>query len=442
MRTLVAAELRTRPGLWAWTLVSLVVASACATGLLVSIATALPAAAGNADATEGLTVLGANVVAGTVVAAMAVVGTTTSLTLATRARDHALWVVLGVPRRTVRAVLLAQLAMVGVLGWLLGLPGSLVVARLSLDQWASLGLASPGLPIAAVWWPPAVGLVLVVLAAVLGGWAAARRAARTPEMAALREADAPVARVGWGRALGALSVLALAVTVVGLMASGEVDGPEDRAAGVLTADLLVVVALLLVGGWTLRPLLWAWTALVPTTDPAWFVARESCRARSARSITTVLPFAMALSLLGVLMGGGNAAGGQVGLGEVLVLIGWVLLIAWVGGVAVIALAGRERERDTALVVVAGGDRGVVARAAAYEGLVYALTAVLFGALTTVLALGTTAAAGGVPLGRALLSVPWGLLSGVAGLTVLTTCAAVAPSAARAYAAPVVETLRR
>lgn len=85
---------------------------------------------------------------------------------------------------------------------------------------------------------------------------------------------------------------------------------------------------------------------------------------------------------------------------------------------------------------------MVARAAAYEGLVYALTAVLFGATATVLATVTTAAAGQVPVFRALLAVPWGLFAGVAGLTLLTTCAAVAPSVARAYAAPVVESLRR
>lgn len=152
---------------------------------------------------------------------------------------------------------------------------------------------------------------------------------------------------------------------------------------------------------------------------------------------------MALSLLGVLMGGGNAAGdGDVQLAEVLILLGWVLLVSWVGGVAVIALAGRERERDTALVVVAGGNRGVVARAAAYEGLIYALTAVLFGALMTVVSLVTVSAAGCVPLGRAFTGAPWGLLLGVSGLTLLTTCAAVAPSAVRASSAPVVETLRR
>ncbi|GAB3624793.1 hypothetical protein GCM10027418_28780 [Mariniluteicoccus endophyticus] len=442
MRSLVWSELRSRPGLWAWTLVSLAVASSCITGLLVSMSTALDAAVGDAETTEGLNALGANIVAGSVLSGMAVVGTTTTLTFATRSRDHALWVVLGVPRRVVRGVLLAQLVVVGVLGWLLGLPGSPAVAHVALGQWASIGLAPASLSLRADWWPPLVGLGLVVLSALAGGWGAARRAARTPEMAALREADMPVARVGWFRALTALGTLSLIGLIAWLVASGEADGPDDRAAAVLSGNLLLIIALLLVGGWVLRGLLWAWTALVPSVDPAWFVAREACRARSARSITTVLPFAMTLSLVGVLMGAGNGGGGDVTLDEVLIVLGWVMLVGWVGGVAVIALAGRERERDTALLVVVGADRTAVARAAVYEGLVYALTAVLFGAATTLVAVLTTAAAAGVPAGRALAGTPWGLLAGVAGLTLITTCAAVAPPAARAYAAPVTETLRR
>lgn len=261
-------------------------------------------------------------------------------------------------------------------------------------------------------------------------------------MAALRDADQPAARVGWARVLGALFLLVLAGVIFGAVFSGPLIGPEERAAGVLSANLLIVIAMLMIGGWTLRPLLWAWTAAIPVTDPAWFVAREACRTRSARSITTVLPFAMALSLLGVLLGAGNVFGaGAVSLQEVLVLIGWVLLMSWVGGVAVIALAGRERERDTALLIVAGARRAVVARAAAYEALIYALTAVLFGAVVTIFTVLTVAEAANIPAGSALMAAPWGLLGLVAGLTLLTTGAAVAPSIVRAHTTPVTETLR-
>lgn len=439
---LVLGELRSRPGLWVWTLVSLAVASACITGLLVSLDTARAAAVGNAEMTEGLNVLGANVVVGTVLAAMAVVGTTTGLTLATQAREHALWLVLGVPRRSVQAVLLGQLILVGFVGWLIGLPGGAIVARLSLGQWSALGLADPALRSNLTWPPPVMALVLVLVASVAGGWGATRRAARVPEMAALRDADQPAARVGWARVLGALCLLVLAGVIFGAVFSGPLVGPEERAAGVLSADLLIVIAMLMIGGWTLRPLLWAWTAAIPVTDPAWFVAREACRTRSARSITTVLPFAMALSLLGVLLGAGNVFGaGAVSLQEVLVLIGWVLLMSWVGGVAVIALAGRERERDTALLIVAGASRAVMARAAAYEALIYAFTAVLFGAVVTIFTVLTVAEAANIPAGSALMAAPWGLLGSVAGLTLLTTGAAVAPSIVRAHTIPVTETLR-
>lgn len=443
MINLVRADLIAYRAAWAWTLLVVTVGAACSTGVLVSISSAWAQVefAGASDAREGLQALGANIVLWTVASAAGVVAATASLVLAAQAREHALWVVLGVPRSRVRLVLLGQLAAVGAVGGVLGYPLSFAVAGVALGQWSALGLAPAGLIPQPLWWhlPSAVGLGF--LACLWGGWGAARRAARTPEMAALRESAAPTARPGCLTGLLALIVGGTGAALLVVALTRDLGGPEDRAAAVVSAWLCLVTAALLVGAWTLRPLLWGWTGLVPASDPAWHLARASCRHRSGQSITTVLPFALALALLGVLMGGGNVLGGEVGLAEVLVLLGWVLLVAWVGGVAVIALVSRQRGRDAALVAVAGAQPGLLARTTVYEGGIYAATAVVFGLLTMLGAVVTTALAGDIPILLGLARAPWALFAGVALLTVATTCAAVALPARRHADRPLIEALR-
>lgn len=443
MIDLVRADLLRHRTAWAWTLLVVVVGAACGAGVLTSISTALAhvGEAGAPDAREGLEALGANVVLWTLASAAGVVGASASLVMSSQAREHALWVVLGVPRHRVRLVLLGQLAALGAAGGLLGYPVSLAVAAVALGQWSSLGLAPAGLAPDPSWWHLPAAVALGVSSCLWGGWGTARRASRAPEMTALRDAVAPRAHVGWVKVLLALMVGDTGIALIGVALTHELGGPEDRAAAAVSAWLCIVAGALLVGAWTLRPLLWVWTALVPVADPAWHLARESCRHRSSQSITTVLPFALALSLLGVLIGGGNVFGGEVSVSEVLVLLGWVLLVAWTGGIAVIALVGRQRGRDAALIAVAGADRSVLVRTTLCEGLVYALTAVLFGLLTLLGAVVTTALAGDVPLPTALSRAPWGLFAGVALATAATTCLAVALAARRAARASVVETLR-
>lgn len=442
MHRLILADLWDRRALWAWTLLCVSVAAACGSGLFLAISTALPAAEGNAEMSEGIGAVGANVVAYTLLAAVGVVGATVGLTMSAQAREHALWVVLGVPRRAVRRVLRVQLVAVGVLGGLVGVVPGMLVARAALQQWAGAGLAVADLaPVVQPWHPPAT-VGFSVLACLWGGWGATRRAARTPEMVALHESDTARARTGWLRPVLALLLLVGVGAVVAALATGEMSRPDDRAAGALAANLLLVAALLLVGGWVLRPLLWLWTALVPQTDPAWLLAKESCRARSVRSITTVLPFALALGLVGVFLGAGSIFGSGVRISELLLVFGWTLLVSWVGGVAVIAMVGRERGRDTALVVVAGARRAVIVRTVLYEGLVYAVTAGFFGLGATLTSIISTALVSGPDPGTAVLGAPWLMLGSLFLLTAVTTCAAVGVPAWRASSQSVVDVLRR
>lgn len=423
MRSLVLADLRHTWRQWTWVLIAMTTASSCVIGLLVSSSTAMAHAA-TPEITEGLMIIGFYVVGGTILAASVIISAIAALSLRTRAREHALWIILGVPRRRVRLVLLLQMQVVALVAALLGSVPALVVARVGMDQWSGIGLAPPGLGPEVNWWEWPATLILVMVAALLGGWRPSRDVARTPEMAALRQADATPVRVGRARWLGAGVMTVLGLVMLGAVLTRPLGGADDRAAGALCAMLLLTCSGLMLGNLTLRPLLVVITRLLPSRNTAWFIASQTCRWRVSRSASTITPFAMALALVGVLLGGGNAMGGEVTMAEVLVLVGWVLLIAWVGGVALISLASRQRRTDSALLVATGASPGITRRVLVDEGLIYAATAIVHGLAAMTATTVVVAAAGSVPVMAALGRAPWLTFVALAALSMATTVAAV------------------
>lgn len=443
MHTLILADMWERRALWVWALIGSTTGSACILSVLVAITTAARDAAGDATMTEGVQVIGANVVTYTMLATVGILGSIAALTMEAQSREHALWVVLGIPRRSALGILLGQLVLLGAVGAVFAIAPGWGLSFATLAQWSSIGIANQGPNPTLTWWHVPLTILLSVTACVWGGWAATWRAARAPEMNALRDTEARKPRVGWFKLFlaGCCLISAVAAAAVVFVWDWDDGGGDDRAAGVLSANLLLVTGLLLVGPWVFRPLMWAWTSLIPAVDPAWHLARSACRTRAARSVTTILPFALALSVFGVLFGGGNVLGGQVSMNEVLILLGWVLVVAWVGGIAVIGLVGRERLRDSAVVSVAGASRAVVLRTVVYEGLTYAVTAVLFGLAAMGLAITTVATSVGLPLLQAVAHAPWWLFGLLASVTAATTCGVVVIPAWRHANAPLTESLR-
>ncbi|MCA1008399.1 hypothetical protein LCL87_22050 [Rhodococcus hoagii] len=434
MIRLVLADIRRRTAMWLWTVLCATVGGACAAGAVIAMLTAIGSAqaAGDADMTQAAIALGGNIVFFTVLAAVAVVASTVGLTLTAQRREHALWVILGIPRRAVRRVLVTELLVLGLVAGVLALPLALVVARVALWQWTDTGLDLHGAHVDFRLWHLGATLAAGVVPCLMGGWGAARRASRTPEMRAFRDTAEPVVRPSIGRGLLALSLLA---GVIGMWVPGlgfDLSGVEQRTAFAFAGNLFLVCLLLLLGPWVLTPLMRLWTAVVPVTGVAWRLAVQSCRARAARSVTTVLPFALALSIVGIFMVIGNAMpGGSTGLDDVLVVLGWVFVVSWVGGLAVIALVGRERRRDAALVSVAGARPGVIARSTVYEGAIYAVTAIVFGAVTLLVSCATIAVGARTPFGEVVGDLPWPMLAGLAAATLTTTCLALAWPAVQA-----------
>lgn len=84
------------------------------------------------------------------------------------------------------------------------------------------------------------------------------------------------------------------------------------------------------------------------------LALQACRTRAARSVTTILPFALSISFVGLFLVMGNVMpGNSTGIGDVLVVLGLVFIVSWTGGLAVITLVGTERRRDSSLLTVTG-----------------------------------------------------------------------------------------
>ncbi|WP_328334502.1 MULTISPECIES: FtsX-like permease family protein [unclassified Streptomyces] len=389
-------------------------------------------AAGDARMVSASIALGGNIVFFTVVAAVGIVASTVGLTLVTQRREHALWVILGIPRNRVRFILRTELVVLGTLAGALAVPLAPLVASIALTQWKSTGLDLHGATVGFQLWHIGAGVLSGVVPCLLGGWGVTRRSAKTPEMRAFRDHSDPLARPGVARSILAFCLLA---GVVGMWIPGlglELEGGiEQRTAFAFAGNLFLICLLLLMGPWVLTPLVKFWTALVPSRGVAWHLAVQSCRTRAARSVTTVLPFALSLSFVGLFMVMGNVMpGSSAGLNDVLVVLGWVFVVSWVGGLAVIALVGRERTRDSAIVTVAGARPGVATRSTIYEGAIYAGTAIIFGAISIAVTSVTIAVGAKISVFQVLNGLPWSTLGALAAVTLVTTCLALTLQAVR------------
>lgn len=431
---LVLSDVRMQASMWLWTLVCAAVGAACSAGSVIAMFTAVSAAqaAGDARMVSASIALGGNIVFFTVLAAVGIVASTIGLTLTTQRREHALWVILGIPRHRVRSILRTELVVLGAMAGALAVPLAPLVASIALAQWKTTGLDLHGATVGFQLWHIGASVLSGVVPCLLGGWGVTRRAARTPEMHAFRDHSDPPARPGVARSVLAFCLLA---GVVGMWIPGlglELEGGiEQRTAFAFAGNLFLICLLLLMGPWVLTPLMKFWTALVPSRGVAWHLAVQSCRTRAARSVTTVLPFALSLSLVGLFTVMGNVMpGSTAGLNDVLVVLGWVFVASWVGGLAVIALVGRERTRDSAIVTVAGARPGVLTRSTVYEGAIYAGTAIIFGAISIALTSVTIAVGARISVVQVLDGLPWATLGGLAAVTLVTTCLALALQAVR------------
>lgn len=431
MIRLLLADLRHNLTQWTWTaVVTLVAASSAAAQLMIGRGAAAAAhRLGDPDMAASALAVTAWVLSMLVLAVIAVLTTVASLAVASRARDHGLWRTQGMSPRRLRVLLLGQLALLGagtaLAGAVLGAPLSRVLVPLLRDMGAIVPTATPQAH------PADLGILvaLCVGATVLGGRSAAGRSTRTQVVDLLHERDDD----GRGRLRRVLGALGRGSVVVGclvgfvvavMVGHGASPGSEtsfQAVNGIALGVLGLVVALV---PWVVPGLERAWTALVPVRSVAWYMARRSAAYESGRSSALVLPFALSVGLVGMFYTYRALGADGVSVQSLVVMFGLALLVAWAGGVAVIAMGAGRRRRDGALLLVSGGTPQDVRAAQTLEGVIHAVTAVLLGTCSTV----ATVVAGAVTMdtgvGRTFLEGPWVEIGVVGAATLVTTCAAV------------------
>ncbi|WP_250009258.1 hypothetical protein [Actinoplanes sp. M2I2] len=365
-------------------------------------------------------------IAFTTITALIVAGSVAGLTVSLQLRAYALWQLVGVRPAYVRIVVTTQLALValigGTLGCLAALPALGPLYRYALAESPDLGELHPAFGAGA-----AVPVVLFVIAVVtLAGTRSAGRAAHTPPIRSLHEIDRPDQRMNFARAMAGLATL---VIIAGILVSLPATALEQLSVPLMLIAPLVAGVLAAFAPLYLARLLRDWTALVPErASSSWYLARSTTAFGVARSTATINPITVAVALAGGLYSANGTAsgGGSVRTGSVVLLLGGPLLLALLGATATIFMSSRRRDREFALVVAAGATRTVVLAAAAWEAVIYTVTATILGAA----AVCVTAVAGGWAAGTWTPSLGLGAVATIAGLgLVLTLAATVLPTAA-------------
>ncbi|GIJ46176.1 hypothetical protein Val02_30620 [Virgisporangium aliadipatigenens] len=223
-----------------------------------------------------------------VVAAVVVSGTF-AFTVAQRRREFALLRAAGATPGQVRAVVVAEAALVGSVAGVAGAVLGTVLAPVFAAWLARHGMAPSDFAVRPVWWAPAAGFALGLVVALAGASVAARRAARTAPVDALREASTGRSAMTVTRCVAAAFCLGGVVPIARLMA-----GPAGAA------YLLLVVLLLIMAGAMLLPALPipVGTLLTVGRGAIAALARADVLAERRRYVSTAVPVLITIGLAG------------------------------------------------------------------------------------------------------------------------------------------------
>ena len=410
--------------------VAVVAATSIAAQLMVGRGGRIAAeATGDANMAEGATVLTSMQLIFVGLSVVVALSTVAALVVASRARDHGLWRAQGMRPGLLRMILLGQLALVGA--------GSAIVA---------IPLAYPlSFPLSA--FEGAVGIILPTARpqphTVLGGRGAARRSSGAQIIALLREHDDVQGRSRRVRRRLLRGIL-IAVCLAGLIALPIIaqiteSDHESIFTLVIGAGLAALVLMVVLTPRVTPALERTWTALIPSRSVAWHMARHSAAYEAGQSSATVMPFSLAIGLVGFAFGI-RALGGNADVGGFIALFGTAFLVAWTGGVAVIAMSAGRRRRDGALLIAAGGVQAQVRWAQVLEGVIHAVTAAILGVASTVVGLCSESLILGFnPVPVVFLHGPWVEILAITGASLLTVCGATVLSSASTT--PVAQLLR-
>ncbi|ROS68650.1 hypothetical protein EDF42_0341 [Curtobacterium sp. PhB172] len=298
-------------------------------------------------------------------------------------RNHALWQFGGIGPALIRRVVFAQAATVSLAAFAVAL-AVMPFTLQSLMAFLSAPMRSTGSPALEPRLGVPEGLIafaafeLTVLLSAIG---AARAASSTPALFAVREPELEPPRPSVGRKVIVWVSGGVAIALYALNLMGE--------RGISMVFLVpVMVCVIAAAPWLCRALVSGWTAALPGSPAAWFLARESLRYHLTRSHSAIALLSVAM-LLGSLTGlAGVWDSPAYYLGGLAIFGGPVLIVLFTGA-ATVVMTTLSRRRDVALLVATGGTFRTALVAAVLEAVAVVVTAVLI-ALPLALASGPAA----------------------------------------------------
>jgi putative ABC transport system permease protein len=222
-----------------------------------------------------------------------VIANTFSMLVGQRTRELALLRAVGVSRRQVRRMVLGEAAAVGLLGGLAGTAAGCGFAMVAARIW---GDTTGSAPVVASWTALLAPLPVAVGVTMASAWAAARRAARTPPVVALRAATASAPRGGRRRAIAGAIVAAPGVAVYGYAAV--TDQIDERVGTVgLAGAALLILAVILLAPSLCRLLLGPLVALLAGRGPTGRLAAGNARRDPTRTAATASALMISLAVV-------------------------------------------------------------------------------------------------------------------------------------------------
>ncbi|MEU9703751.1 FtsX-like permease family protein [Streptomyces sp. NPDC047981] len=221
-----------------------------------------------------------------------VVAGTLALSVQQRRRELALLRAVGATPRQVLRMIGGEAVLVGGIGAVLGAIPGILLAMLLHSVFTAAGALPPGFSLVITPTPVLFALLICVLAARIGGWLAARRAAKVSAVEALGDVAVEPKKLGWFRlSLGVLLVPAgLAVAIVlPIVLPG-----EAAIEGAASSALVLVIAVGLLG-----PKLFGGVAALLARRPGdvtRFLAIANSRARARRLSSATTPLIMGVTM--------------------------------------------------------------------------------------------------------------------------------------------------
>ncbi|CAN5598624.1 ABC transporter permease [soil metagenome] len=231
-------------------------------------------------------------------AAVFVVISTVALAIGQRRREIALLRAIGATPKQIRRMVAAEVLLVAPIAGLAGIVPGLLLARWWFAQLVDRGAVPPGLELSTGVFPALAAVGVGMLAALAGGYAAARRPARTKSSEALGESAVERRRLGLARWIFGVAAIVGGVTLS--IVSYQLDGGGAAVASVGVV-LILLIAVALLGPVISRVATAVLGAPMGSGTASSSLAAANSGANARRLASAITPIALVIGSSGVLL---------------------------------------------------------------------------------------------------------------------------------------------